>query len=273
MSKLAAASLALAVVATATLAFGTGGFTSSAADRGVSVDVASDGNALVGYHTDSVTATSGETVPLVTIRNRLSSPVTVSGVSVEAGSFDVDVVDKPTLGSGERGAITGEVTCTPGDEEAIAVTVTVTGGGVSASIDGATREFTVACDAAHGASEVSNAKFAGKRQFKADTSGSPSVTYWTSEDGETFTQQSDAFDGKLKPSGDAGVVAVYFHDAAVTFVHPGFDAEDRAIDDWGQGNEQACAVSGTYDPTAATAAPCSATDASEPSDEGDSDED
>jgi hypothetical protein len=265
MSKLTAASLALVVLATATLAFGTGSYSSVAADRGVSVEVVGDDDALVGYDAGDTTVSDGESVELVTLHNKLSAGVTVASVSVDAPSDEFAFAwDGPfELGVGKTAAVEGDVSCAPGSEQRVGVTVTLSGESVAATIDGDTREFTVTCEAEERG--VSNAKFAGKGQFKADTSGSPTVTYWTSEDGETFTEQAGEFTGKLNPKGKAGVVAVYFESLDVTYVHPAFDAADGELDGWGQGSQQACEVAGKYDPNTATADPCS-DDGGEPGD-------
>lgn len=71
--------LLCALVATAGITVSSGAFSSVAADRGVSVTVASDENAFVALTTpDSPSATSGDSAELVTVTNQFSEQVTVN---------------------------------------------------------------------------------------------------------------------------------------------------------------------------------------------------
>lgn len=149
MNKLRLASIALLVVASTGLLFGSMGFSSVAADRGVSVSVADDDSALVGYETRSQTITGDERVALVTVENRLSSSASVTNVTVETSNPAVRVsdVEKPTIGTGDEGVVHADVYCDPMAETTLTVSVTVEADGVTAAISGdtTTRNFTVNC--------------------------------------------------------------------------------------------------------------------------------
>lgn len=149
MSKLKVASVALLVVASTGLLFGSMGFSSVAADRGVSVAVADDDSALVGYDTDDQTVTGDERLTLVTVTNRLSSSASVTNVTATTADDAVRVSDvsKPTIGTGEKGLVDAAVHCEQGATTTVTVSVTVEADGVTAAISGdtTTRSFTVSC--------------------------------------------------------------------------------------------------------------------------------
>jgi hypothetical protein len=264
MNKLKLASIVLAAVASTGLVFGSVGFSAVAADRGVSVSVASDENALVGYETYDQTIT-GDEVNLVTVSNRLPSSATVTDVDVSVASSDgtVDVTDieKPgSIATGENGTVKATIDCKSGAEANLTVAVTVEGDGVTAEISGdtATRTFEVECAGQNPQPDVARFNGAGNFEFGATDAETVNVTYWTAskEQGDwTVGEPSDSVEvdptTKLNDQVDGGpkFVAVYVHEFDTTYVHPNFDRDATPpIDDWGQGNQDADEEDGRYDP-------------------------
>jgi len=141
MSSLKGLSIALAVLAGTGLLLGTFGFSAASAERGVSVAVVDDENAMVGYQASDRLAPEGQRVDLVTVTNRLPGDVAVTDVTVDADSFAIKDLSEPTLSPGTTAVVSGTVDCTPGETETVEVSVTLEGSGVTASISGATREF------------------------------------------------------------------------------------------------------------------------------------
>lgn len=245
MSELKALSLALAVVASTGLLLGTFGFGAASADRGVSVSVADDDSAMVGYQASDRLAPVGERVALATVTNRLPGDVSVVSVSVDAGSFTVSDVSEPSLSPGTAAAIEGTVDCKPGETGTVEVSVTLEGDGVTAAISGETRSFELTCASLDGAA------FNGAGNFEVESTGvsETDVVYWTqSKDGGLQRHELDGFDtsGKLQPQtgGQTGVVAVYFPAFDATFVHPNYDAANGTVSNWGQGTQDADRVEG-----------------------------
>lgn len=156
MNLLRSASVTLAVIAAAVLMFGTVGFGSTTADRGMSVAVVDDDNAYVGYETSDIEANASDEVSLVEITNRFGSDTAVDVVNV---TIDVDgvnasgIVIEPahlpdSIGPGESGTVTGTVEqCSLGETGTVQVTVEVEGGDVKAEIlgDPEQREFEINC--------------------------------------------------------------------------------------------------------------------------------
>ncbi|WP_336326223.1 hypothetical protein [Halovenus sp. HT40] len=157
MNTLRLLSLGLAITAALLLVSGSLGFTSTTADRGVSVGVADDENAYVGYDEvphapfDFVISVEGHPEhSLVEIENRLDSPLEVTGVESESDTIGVDLTGRPTnVGAGSNADITGRLTCNDAfiAKERVGITVEVEATSVEAEIDGETtsREFTVLC--------------------------------------------------------------------------------------------------------------------------------
>ena len=79
----------------AALSTGTGAFSSMEAERSVEVNVVSDSEAFVGYHTpntDDGTVQNGDRITLVEIRNRFSEEATISlvGAKIDRGDRVLD---------------------------------------------------------------------------------------------------------------------------------------------------------------------------------------
>jgi hypothetical protein len=157
MNTLRLLSLGLAVAAALLLVSGSLGFTSTAADRDISVTTADDDSAYVGYEpapdswSGSIIALADKTEhSLVEVDNRLDSALEVTDVRSESTHIDVEPTKKPSdIGPGTSGTIRGQLTC---DEaliaiERVGVTVTVEATSVEAKIDGdeRSREFTAVC--------------------------------------------------------------------------------------------------------------------------------
>jgi|AntRauMinimDraft_4_1070384.scaffolds.fasta_scaffold00774_2 hypothetical protein len=258
MNKLRVASVALLVVASTGLMFGSMGFSSVAADRGVSVAVADDDSALVGYDSGTVTVTGNERVDLVTVTNRLSSEAAVANVTVSTSDDDVEVtnVSKPSLDPGEVKAIAADVHCPGNRDVTVTVSVTVEGEGVTAAISGdtTTRSFELACGG-HGPDSGPRFTGAGNFQFDAMDAETVNVTYWTaSNQSGTGTVDEQSNTSEVETATNLGgqvdgprFVAVYVHETDTTYVHPGLDRANETVD-WGTGG--AVVEDGQFDPTA-----------------------
>lgn len=92
--------VALGALAFVLVAVGTGGYSSMAADRAVSIDVVDDDEAFLGVERAVVTDTENSTVVSLAVTNRLSTDVTVdidhrtgggSAVGVRPETFELSV--------------------------------------------------------------------------------------------------------------------------------------------------------------------------------------
>lgn len=157
-------SIGLAVAAGLLLVSGSLGFSSTTADRAISVDVADDESAFIGYNTtDKSEIESGETIDIVDISNRFAQEINVRAVDIESGKSEVkfDDTTHPTISSGETGTVRADVTnCRPAAEAEVTATVTVTGNTVSATVEGDSetieRSFTVTCAKGNSSSQNSS---------------------------------------------------------------------------------------------------------------------
>ncbi|MFW6003313.1 MAG: hypothetical protein ACOCPT_02720 [Halanaeroarchaeum sp.] len=240
-----ALSLALAGIAVVTLAFGTGAFTSVSAERGVSVSVADDDSAYVGYESSDVTVSDGDNVELVTVTNRFQGDLNVTSVDISAGSMSFTNLSYPTMESGESGAITGDVEeCEAGTTETVQVTVTVSGTGVWAKIYGDSetqeREFDVEC-AAPAKSQDNYVEFKGGGQVRINENPPNDIdlVYWTTEkksnDRSFAIHRNESFNtsDKLQEKSSPKIVAVYIPEENKSYYHPGFDLTNKTISNWG----------------------------------------
>lgn len=142
--------LVLVIVASTGLVFGTFGFTSISAERGVSVQVVDDQHAFVGYQSGDLTVRDGETINLVTVTNQFPNTIDVTDVIIKDGNFTINDLTTPNgISPGSSDMIRGTVDCIPNKTQEIELTVTLTGGGVTAQIRGDTemRDFTITCAA------------------------------------------------------------------------------------------------------------------------------
>lgn len=131
---------------------GSAAFSSTQAERGIDVAVVDDDEAYVGYDAAVINTTDGDEERLVTVTNRFDDTINVTGADVGAGTsgnLTVGSIQRPTgIDVGDSGAIEAEINCDEVVEnEAVTVTVTVEGSGVSATVFGDTesREVTVSC--------------------------------------------------------------------------------------------------------------------------------
>lgn len=148
--------LALAVILTALAATtGTGGYTSTAADRGLGVAVLEDDRMLLGVDTAApdLAAGSHEDVVLLEIRNQFGADTTLSSIDAEVATADATpavtvhtetVATPDELAGGGSGAVTVDVECTGEETATESVTVTVTAADDTQRFT-ATRETTVTC--------------------------------------------------------------------------------------------------------------------------------
>lgn len=149
MNKIRALTLALLVIVSTGFVFGSFGFTSVSAERGVSVQVVNDDRAYVGYQSSDLTVRDGETVDLVAVKNRFTNSIDIGDITIEDGNFTISNLTPPTnIPPGERRDIRGTVECTPNVTQEIELTVTLRGGGVTTQIfgDAETREFSLTCE-------------------------------------------------------------------------------------------------------------------------------
>jgi len=154
---------------------GTGGFTSTAADRGVAVATVEDDRAYVGYDSPDVLAvdTDGDAanesdvnksdvnesdpVTLVTVTNRFDVEVAVTEVSVAEKPDDLNVtVRSPpsavSPGESESEAVVAELECGDAFEaEPLSVTVHLRGEDVEAVVFGDTESRTISVSCRAGA--------------------------------------------------------------------------------------------------------------------------
>lgn len=158
MNTLRTAGLGLAIVASLLLVSGTLGFTSTTADRDVSVAVVEDDKAFVGYEVEKdhrrLNASEDDEVELVEIENRLGQEVNVTDVVLDShGGVEFGEVEKPQIDPGHEAELTADLEqCTSDSETEVSVTVTVEGDSVEATLFGDSdsetvgRSFTVTCE-------------------------------------------------------------------------------------------------------------------------------
>jgi hypothetical protein len=134
MNTLRIAGIALAIVASVVLVAGTLGVSSTTADRAVSVSVADDQNAFVGYDaTDNDNVTTGDHIEILDIANRFEQPINVTDVNLDSGpNVSLSPNQLPEdIGPGDEAPVTASVEeCTAPATEDISVTITVAGDGV-----------------------------------------------------------------------------------------------------------------------------------------------
>lgn len=257
MQTIRTVALALAILAATGLLVSSAGFTSVAAERGVSVAVVDDDSAYVGYESSDTTVSDGDRMELVTVTNRLYGDLRVTDVEITADSVSFTDLDYPSMGPGESGTITGVADCEAGTTETVQVTVTLSGTGVWATIFGDSetqeREFDVTCE---GPSEprIDGVDFKGAGQVRIDATppGETDLVYWTTEGGPgdeslSFTTHGPmAVDTNdtLQHPGQATIVAVYVPASDTSFHHPQFDLENETIESWGQGWQTGVSVDG-----------------------------
>jgi hypothetical protein len=237
MNNLRFASIALALVASTGLVFGSVGFSSVAADRGVSVAVADDENALVGYESDRIEVTGTQTGNLVTVENRLGTDAKVTNAEVSVNDTDVATVEdvtEPSVLVGRSVDIKAEITCEADDETDVTVSVTVAGEGVTAEIDGEPnyRTFTLDCalpGETGGESDGGDVEFSGNGNVHFDgwSQDTLNVTYWTAEKkgkSRSFTEHepievdaSKNLKNSLDEKGETGFAAVYVEEVDRTY--------------------------------------------------------
>jgi hypothetical protein len=125
-----------------------GAFSAVEADRGVSVAVVDDGSAYVGYDSpDVLTVNTSTTVEesIVTVTNRFPSAITISSVRTETDGIALDY-SSANIASGEETTIS-LVECNISTPQTVAITVTVEGQDVSATVfgDTETRSVEIEC--------------------------------------------------------------------------------------------------------------------------------
>ena len=146
-------------VASATLVVGSGAFTSTSAERPVSVDVVGDDEAYMSLEYEEneevpeLSAGESTKEEYLTVRNRFGQSVTidVDAVTTVSGGLDVDVTEKNrSLGLGNEMNLSADFTCNDpgGYEPEIQFEVSATGDGVYAETgQDRTVTFDVSCPA------------------------------------------------------------------------------------------------------------------------------
>jgi len=103
--------LLLVGVAALAIAIGTGGYTTTSAERSVNVAVADDDHAMLGVE-QTVERGNGSANLTVTVTNQFATDATPPTVTVHVGDRTVDLTASGPLGPGEAATATFEnVTC------------------------------------------------------------------------------------------------------------------------------------------------------------------
>lgn len=106
-------SLVFATFAAIALVMSGAGFGAVSVERGVKVAVVNDSEAFIGYQSDDIEAVESNTeIRLVTVTNRFESPISVTDVTVDSQSSDVEIVDPTTpenIAPGESAEIAGRM--------------------------------------------------------------------------------------------------------------------------------------------------------------------
>ncbi|MFD1570518.1 hypothetical protein [Halorubrum laminariae] len=128
---------------------GTGAFSSVTGDRQFSVGTAEDDSALLGIEAADPTGTSGDTVTLFTVTNRLSEPLTLEQVGVaDGGSFGITrtdlQIDQWTLQPGEATDLKAGLSCASSTTDDVELSIRAVTTDRDESIE-LTRSTTVAC--------------------------------------------------------------------------------------------------------------------------------
>ena len=281
--------LSLGGASAGAMTIGSGAFSSAEMERGVTVSVVEDDSAFVGYDNASDPkghkhVTDDGPIDLVTVENRFANEVNLSvskfSVTPESGDYpDIDPDslklsgkdespdDEPVdlgpgesvdLGPSESGTIRGTVVCNGNSERAaVAVTIRVEGGGVSAEVfgDTETRQFDIICaevttHSAAGGVHIRGVRFDGKGNAELLSSDDGEVdvrVYYVDGDGVAKTEfKSVKVDEKLKkhPSiTDETFAGVEIDGIGGVFVHPQFTNSECDVTP-GTGDEDENGVSG-----------------------------
>lgn len=150
MNTIRILSLGLAITAALFLVSGTLGFTSTTADRGVSVTVADDEDAFVGYNpTDVRGAREDNEIEIFTIQNRFNQNISVIDVRLHDRQSDVALAvgDLPTdIRPGDPAEVRATLTecqLPPNKTASIETTVEIRGESVEATLFGESESTTV----------------------------------------------------------------------------------------------------------------------------------
>lgn len=209
MNTLRTAGLGLAIVASLLLVSGTLGFTSTTADRGVSVNVANDENAFVGYESEDKTDVNPNTsqISVISVENRFEQSINVTDVELSSDNEKISLSPESreelpeNIETGDTGEVEAAVDCTPSEEAEVSVTVTVSGDSIDVVLsDGSEtveRSFTVSCvgngNNAGGGNSSSQEPVrytgSGGAELNTDGEGEATVTFKSNEDTvETITK-------------------------------------------------------------------------------------
>ena len=142
-------SILLAFTAAVGLVFGTAGFTTMDADRGVGINVTEDDNAYLGYEPrldGGENITAGQSTPVVEYHNQVSVDLDTLEVDVSRTSSSgptIETFDAPDqLDRGSAGTVTVTLNCSTTQLVELNFEVTGSGSGTSVSLD---RTLSVTC--------------------------------------------------------------------------------------------------------------------------------
>ncbi|MXR50748.1 hypothetical protein GRX03_03895 [Halovenus sp. WSH3] len=199
-------SVVLVVIAGVLLLSGTFGFTATTADRGISVAVANDSKAFIGYEAHEPEGVrAGQGVDIIEIKNRFAQNISVTHVRLSVSEEGINLTDPSTperVEPGHSATIEAEVaSCDRGASGTVTAEVTVKGEDVSATLadgdsEGVERSFTVTCAERDSQSGGELIKYSGNggAQLKTDVSRNATVTF-VDRDGNQRSQS-----GSFRPN-------------------------------------------------------------------------
>lgn len=205
MRRRRAVLLAVCVAVVPVIAFGSGGFTSVGADRGVTVDTVGDEDAYLGLeYEERYELDSGDSVTYLTVTNQFSVVVAVS-VSVTGDDATVNGTADPShLDPGGAVSFDASPTCEGHGEETreVEFNVEAVGDGVTAETDPArTTEFRVECSPATAtassasmAADSANTSTPGDDRTDTPTAETTARTTETNTSVETANEPTESID-------------------------------------------------------------------------------
>lgn len=124
-------SLALALAALVAFSVGTGGVSSTTAERGVSIAIVDDERAYLGIEAVDTNATSGEEITLFRLTNRFDHELSELDGAVMNDDMSIEMAMPATLAPGASGPVNATFECTENTTEETIVQIEVAGDGVS----------------------------------------------------------------------------------------------------------------------------------------------
>ena len=241
VSALRALSLVLAFAAVLGLVFGTAGFTSMSADRGLDVNVTDDESAYLGYAPLTDEIHDGEPTSVVEYRNQFGNDldefhVTVSIVNSDGTRATIKAVDSPdSLDRGASESVDVTLHCPVEEEVDLLFEANGSGAGVSVSLD---RVQTLTC-VPDGTAAVRYAGVGNAFVTPIGANDTVEAVIWLTTTKPRDEDSSGEIDpvtvrdlntskpvlGQL-PSNvqNQSIAAIEFRDRGIAFFHPGWNA-------------------------------------------------